>query len=93
MSICDTDPSKSAIVAVPLANTSRPRDREWTHGVRVKTPGPHRTASSRRIVIVVPPVDDLDLVGPLQAFNSVNVGLKACIRPVIGNNATRLTPT
>ncbi len=32
-----------------------------------------RPASSRRIVvIVVPPVDELDLVGPLQVFNSVN---------------------
>jgi transcriptional regulator GlxA family with amidase domain len=30
-------------------------------------------ASSRRIiVVVVPPVDELDLVGPLQVFNSVN---------------------
>src|SRR4029450_10308003 len=29
--------------------------------------------SSRRIVVVVvPPVDELDLVGPLQVFNSVN---------------------
>jgi transcriptional regulator GlxA family with amidase domain len=32
-----------------------------------------RPASSRRIVVVVvPPVDELDLVGPLQVFNSVN---------------------
>jgi transcriptional regulator GlxA family with amidase domain len=31
------------------------------------------TRSSRRIVaVVVPPVDELDLVGPLQVFNSVN---------------------
>src|SRR5215468_8878635 len=30
-------------------------------------------SSSRRIVVVVvPPVDELDLVGPLQVFNSVN---------------------
>lgn len=35
--------------------------------------GPRRAASSRRIAIVlVPPVDELDLVGPLQVFNSVN---------------------
>jgi transcriptional regulator GlxA family with amidase domain len=32
-----------------------------------------RDLSSRRIiVVVVPPVDELDLVGPLQVFNSVN---------------------
>jgi transcriptional regulator GlxA family with amidase domain len=32
-----------------------------------------RPGSSRRIVVVaVPPVDELDLVGPLQVFNSVN---------------------
>jgi transcriptional regulator GlxA family with amidase domain len=32
-----------------------------------------RPPSSRRIVVVVvPPVDELDLVGPLQVFNSVN---------------------
>jgi transcriptional regulator GlxA family with amidase domain len=38
-----------------------------------KTYGPRRRVSSRRIVVVVvPPVDELDLVGPLQVFNSVN---------------------
>jgi transcriptional regulator GlxA family with amidase domain len=32
-----------------------------------------RTAWSRRIVVVaVPPIDELDLVGPMQVFNSVN---------------------
>src|SRR5262249_31213305 len=31
------------------------------------------TRKSRRIVVVVvPPVDELDLVGPLQVFNSIN---------------------
>jgi transcriptional regulator GlxA family with amidase domain len=35
--------------------------------------GVPRAAPSRRIVVVVvPPVDELDLVGPLQVFNSVN---------------------
>ena len=35
--------------------------------------GANRRGSSRRvIVLVVPPVDELDLVGPLQVFNSVN---------------------
>ena len=38
-----------------------------------KPSGTHRHAPSRRIlVVVVPPVDELDLVGPLQVFNSVN---------------------
>jgi transcriptional regulator GlxA family with amidase domain len=35
--------------------------------------GPRLHNSGRRIVVVaVPPVDELDLVGPLQVFNSVN---------------------
>ena len=35
--------------------------------------GPRRAPASRRIIVlVVPPVDELDLVGPLQVFNSVN---------------------
>ena len=38
-----------------------------------KKPGLRRPSSGRRIVVVVvPPVDELDLVGPLQVFNSVN---------------------
>jgi transcriptional regulator GlxA family with amidase domain len=38
-----------------------------------KRPASGRHPSSRRIVVVaVPPVDELDLVGPLQVFNSVN---------------------
>jgi transcriptional regulator GlxA family with amidase domain len=38
-----------------------------------RKPGSRRPSSSRRIVVVaVPPVDELDLVGPLQVFNSVN---------------------
>src|SRR5262245_42228375 len=28
--------------------------------------------SRRIVVVVVPPVDELDLVGPLQVFNSIN---------------------
>jgi transcriptional regulator GlxA family with amidase domain len=36
-------------------------------------PGSGRLASSRRIVVVaVPPVDELDLVGPIHVFSSVN---------------------
>jgi transcriptional regulator GlxA family with amidase domain len=38
-----------------------------------KKPGLRRNSSSRRLIVVaVPPVDELDLVGPLQVFNSVN---------------------
>src|SRR5438094_4694494 len=38
-----------------------------------KSGAPRHSSSSRRIVVlVVPPVDELDLVGPLQVFNSVN---------------------
>src|SRR2546425_5608075 len=38
-----------------------------------RKPGLTRHSSSRRIVVVaVPPVDELDLVGFLQVFNSVN---------------------
>jgi transcriptional regulator GlxA family with amidase domain len=34
--------------------------------------GLRRHTSRRIVVVVVPPVDELDLVGPLQVFNSVN---------------------
>lgn len=38
-----------------------------------RKPGVRRPPTSRRIVVVaVPPVDELDLVGPLHVFNSVN---------------------
>lgn len=38
-----------------------------------KSAAPRHFSSNRRIiVVVVPPVDALDLVGPLQVFNSVN---------------------
>jgi len=38
-----------------------------------KSPEARRAPATRRIiVVVVPPVDELDLVGPLQVFNSVN---------------------
>jgi transcriptional regulator GlxA family with amidase domain len=57
-SISDIDGSKRAIVRVCLENT-------W--------PTRHSAHMSRRIIVVlVPAVDELDLVGPLQVFNSVN---------------------
>src|SRR5262245_34008318 len=38
-----------------------------------RTSRPRRPPATRRIVVVVvPPVDELDLVGPLQVFHSVN---------------------
>jgi transcriptional regulator GlxA family with amidase domain len=41
--------------------------------VAIRKQRPRHQASSRRlIVVVVPPVDELDLVGPLQVFNSIN---------------------
>jgi transcriptional regulator GlxA family with amidase domain len=52
-----------------------------------------RNASHRRIIaVVVPPVDELDLVGPLQVFNSVNrlVGRKIYEIEVV-TNSDRLT--
>ena len=50
-------------------------------------------ASSRRIVVVVmPPVDELDLVGPLQVFNSVNRLAGRTIYTIeVVTNADRLT--
>jgi transcriptional regulator GlxA family with amidase domain len=52
-----------------------------------------RPSASRRIVVVaVPPVDELDLVGPLQVFNSVN---RLAGRPIysieVATNADRPT--
>jgi transcriptional regulator GlxA family with amidase domain len=49
--------------------------------------------SSRRIVVVVvPPVDELDLVGPLQVFNSVNrLAGRAIYSIEVATSADRLT--
>src|SRR6266850_1180411 len=58
------------------------------HSERVRRP----SASRRIIVVVVSPVDELDLVGPLQVFNSVN---RLAGRPIysieVVTNADRLT--
>ena len=50
------------------------------------------TNLSRRIVVlVVPPVDELDLVGPLQVFNSVNrLAGRAIYTIEVVTNADRL---
>ena len=51
-----------------------------------------KSASRRIIVVVVPPVDELDLVGPLQVFNSVNRLAGRTIYTIeIVTNAQRLT--
>jgi transcriptional regulator GlxA family with amidase domain len=58
-----------------------------------RKPALRRHCSSRRIiVVVVPPVDELDLVGPLQVFNSVNrlAGRNIYTIEVV-TNADRLT--
>jgi transcriptional regulator GlxA family with amidase domain len=58
-----------------------------------KKPALRRHASSRRIIVVaVPPVDELDLVGPLQVFNSVNRLAGRTIYTIeVATNADRLT--
>ena len=52
-----------------------------------------RQPSSRRIiVVVVPPVDELDLVGPIQVFNSVNrLAGRAVYTIEVVTSADRLT--
>ena len=52
-----------------------------------------RHSSSRRIIVVaVSPVDELDLVGPLQVFNSVNRLAGRTIYTIeVVTNAERLT--
>jgi transcriptional regulator GlxA family with amidase domain len=58
-----------------------------------RKPGPRRASASRRIVVVVvPPVDELDLVGPLQVFNSVNrLAGRTMYTIEVVTNADRLT--
>jgi transcriptional regulator GlxA family with amidase domain len=58
-----------------------------------RKPASHRSSWSRRIiVVVVPPVDELDLVGLLQVFNSVNRLAGRTIYAIeVVTNANRLT--
>src|SRR6202030_1825100 len=52
----------------------------------------HSSPSRRIIVVVVPPVDELDLVGPLQVFNSVNrLAGRSIYEIEVVTNAARLT--
>jgi transcriptional regulator GlxA family with amidase domain len=58
-----------------------------------RPPADGRHATSRRIVaLVVPPVDELDLVGPLQVFQSVNrLAGRPLYRVEVVTSADRLT--
>ncbi len=58
-----------------------------------RKPASGRHSSSRRIIVlVVPPIDELDLVGPLQVFNSVNRLAGRTIYTIeVVTNADRLT--
>src|SRR5262249_28683878 len=65
--VCDTDPPESAIRFVrPCEGLRRGRI------VSGRMASPARKLTWRIVVVTVPPVDELDLVGPLQVFNSVN---------------------
>src|SRR5262247_3561225 len=56
-----------------------------------KSRAPNQSLSRLIVVVVVPPVDELDLVGPLQVFNSVNrlAGRRIYVVEVV-TNADRL---
>jgi transcriptional regulator GlxA family with amidase domain len=58
-----------------------------------KRPTRENDSSNRRIaVVVVPPVDELDLVGPLQVFNSVNrLAGRAIYKLEVVTNSAALT--
>jgi transcriptional regulator GlxA family with amidase domain len=62
-------------------------------GSNSKTLGARLPSPTRRIVVVaVPPVDELDLVGPLQVFNSVNRLAERSLYSIeVATNAPRLT--
>src|SRR3954453_8106816 len=73
-------------------DTSRLRTRR-RGGIVSARMAPASTMLSRRIVVVtVPPVDELDLVGPLQVFNSVNRLARRTIYTIeVVTNADHLT--
>ena len=52
----------------------------------------HKETPRRIIVLVVPPIDEFDLVGPLQVFNSVNRLSGKCMYTIeVVTNADHLT--
>lgn len=63
------------------------------HVVTVARKTGSRGSGKRRIIVaVVPPVDELDLVGPIQVFNSVNrLAGRTIYRIEVVTNADRLT--
>jgi len=74
----DNNPSKRANLRARSASLRLPAAYCEPMAVAARKPTPRHASgrslrSGRRIVVVVvPPVDELDLVGPLQVFNSVN---------------------
>src|SRR5262245_38836763 len=72
--IRDTDPPESASPAhraCEAASTDDIVGERMVPAARKPVLAP-QTSVRRVVVAVVPPVDELDLVGPLQVFNSVN---------------------
>jgi len=66
---------------------------EFAMSSRFRYPNPQQQRTSRRIVVVmVPPVDELDLIGPIQVFNSVNrlAGRKIYSIEVVTNTNRRM---
>ena len=55
--------------SLPKAGTANP---DTTAPKSAKSAACPKPAGRRMVVVVVPPVDELDLVGPLQVFHSVN---------------------
>jgi transcriptional regulator GlxA family with amidase domain len=71
--LSDTVAPESAIGTAALASAEPAPHSDGGMAPTSSRPAPRRHAGSRRVVIVlVPPVDELDLVGPLQVLHSVN---------------------
>src|SRR5262245_33356597 len=71
--ICDGDPSNRATGRMTACGARRRVEIVALMTATSGRPSARGAPPSRRIVVVaVPPVDELDLVGPLQVFRSVN---------------------
>jgi transcriptional regulator GlxA family with amidase domain len=74
------------------SKNNRPRPHPSSRRTRPAEATSVSTSRRRIIVVVVPPVDELDLVGPLQVFNSVNRLAGRTIYTIeVVTNADRLT--